>query len=99
MESSHLVIFSTSGLSWTGARGRIAVTLKLRKTPLAENITKRKTKTTVQLYSQTNFKVFDSCRTCSTKCSDTFRSFFCMWKGARISKKNMSSPCKKNSPS
>ena len=44
-------------------------------------------------------KVVDSCQTCSTKCSYTFRSFFVCGKEQESRKKNMSSPCKKNSPS
>ena len=32
-------------------------------------------------------KVVDSCRTCSTKCSDTFRSFFVCGKEQEVRKK------------
>ena len=41
-------------------------------------------------------KVVDSCRIFSTKWSDTFTSFFCMWKGARILKKYVITVPKKN---
>ena len=35
------------------------------------------------------FKVVDSCRTCSTECSDTFRSFFVCGKEQESRKKNV----------
>ena len=35
------------------------------------------------------FKVVDSCRTCSTKCSDTFRSFFVCGKEQESRKKDV----------
>ena len=41
----------------------------------------------LNIQTRFEFKVVDSCRTCSTKCSDTFRSFFVCGKEQESRKK------------
>ena len=52
-----------------------------------ENNTKKTLNEALLFVLDCKFKVVGSCWISSTEWSDSFRSFFCIWEGARIMKK------------